>query len=145
MRAPRTTVALTGLLAALLVAGVPVAQAEEPDPCDTAAAEAAAAQAASSASVVAGPGYVVLDPGASGVVAPDGTFLPTGDLPEGTLVVVREPDGSLPGGISLAELEELLAAQARGDLAPIEEAGFSVPGTGAAGPPGAGSEPGADG
>lgn len=72
-------------------------------------------------------GYVILDP-TSAETAGSGVFYPTGDIPDGTLVVVRNDDGSLPGGLTVAQLELLIEAQARGDYAAIESFGFDVPG-----------------
>ena len=77
--------------------------------------------------LVKGDGYVIVDTKvARSVEAREGTFYPTGNIDKDTLVVIRDADGSLPGGISIAELEELLEAEAKGDYAAIEERGFVV-------------------
>ncbi|SDB84847.1 hypothetical protein SAMN05216410_0424 [Sanguibacter gelidistatuariae] len=97
-------------------------------------ASSAIAQADSSgvdgADLVKGPGYVIVGPhGSDAAATTHGDFYPTGDIDPDTLIVVRNDDGSLPGGISIAQLEQLLEAQAKGDYAAIEKAGFAVPRT----------------
>lgn len=59
-------------------------------------------------------GYLIID-SSDGVHTSNGTFYATGELDEGTLVVISEPDGSLPGGITEADLATLVAARRSGD------------------------------
>ena len=104
MRRSSTTSGAILVGAAMLVASSSFAQAAgtEPDP----------------GGLVTGPGYVIVGPGEPGPVETDA----------GTLVVVRNDDGSLPGGISIGELDELMQAQENGDYATIERYGFEVAG-----------------
>lgn len=115
MRASGKAAAALLVVAALLVAGGTGAQAED--------------RASDEPGLVRGEGFVIIDPGsAQSQVSAKGTFYPTGEVSPGTLVVIRNDDGSLPGDISVAELEELIAAQAEGDVHTIEAAGFTVVG-----------------
>lgn len=91
------------------------------------------ASAADPDSVPVTHGYVILDP-TSAETTDSGTFYPSGHIPDGTLVVIRNDDGSLPGGLTVAQLELLIEAQARGDYAAIESFGFDVSGGSVAAP-----------
>lgn len=53
--------------------------------------------------------------------SPDGSaFFPTGPLPAGTLLVIAEQDGSLPGGLALQALPGGTAQQAAATPPPVE-------------------------
>lgn len=74
-----------------------------------AAAPATAAPAASKPSAVSnsGDGYVIIN-AQEGVKGANGsTFYPTGPLGNDTLVVIAEPDGSLPNGLTESTLKAL--------------------------------------
>ena len=95
------------LIAGLMLMGSTPAMsapsATAPAPADTAASEAAAVQAADEA------GYLIVE-ASEGIPATGGaTFYPTGEIDDDTLVVFAEPDGSLPGGITEAQLSAIVA------------------------------------
>jgi hypothetical protein len=56
---------------------------------------------------IATSGYVIVQP--SDAISVDGnrTFYPTGPISDSTLVVIAEPDGSLPGGVTEAQLNNV--------------------------------------
>ena len=58
---------------------------------------------------IATSGYVIVHPSDGIIVDGDRTFYPTGPLSSDTLVVMAEPDGSLPGGITKAQLDHVVA------------------------------------
>ena len=58
-------------------------------------------------------GYIIVYPG-DAIASSDAVFLETGPISRDTLVVVAEPDGSLPGGMTEADVAELVA-QRRAD------------------------------
>lgn len=81
------------------------------------------------------PGYVIV--GAhEGQAVGDAVFYPTGPISDDTVVVIAEPDGSLPGGLTESTLQAL-AAEARDGKATqfgldsLGEGAFSVPDTAA--------------
>lgn len=56
-------------------------------------------------------GYIIVDP--QDAVAVDGrTFYPTGPISDETIVVIPDPDGSLPNGLTEATLKEFVAQRA---------------------------------
>jgi len=57
---------------------------------------------------IVGNGYVIVNP-ASAVAAKGATFYPTGPISSNTLVVIANPDGTLPGGITTVGLMSLVA------------------------------------
>ena len=60
---------------------------------------------ANTSSVVRGNGFIVVDPNGPGVVHQgDATFIPTGPLDANTRIVVKNDDGTLPGGQTLSGL-----------------------------------------
>ena len=62
---------------------------------------------------VHGDGYVLVNPASSTTKhLPDGkTFMPTGEISPETVVVVTDPDGSLPGEMTQAQLTTMVADQ----------------------------------
>lgn len=73
-------------------------------------------------------GYVIVDlsqaTSTNARTTNDGvTFYPTGPISEGTLVVIPQPDGSLPGGLTVAELNEKVA-QSKSHTALIDGSEF---------------------
>jgi hypothetical protein len=56
-------------------------------------------------------GYVIIDR-AKGVKKGDATFYPTGPISADTMVVITEPDGSLPNGLTVAQLDTIAAGRA---------------------------------
>lgn len=62
---------------------------------------------------VHGNGYVIVNPKSSATVhLPDGrTFMPTGEISPETLVVITDPDGSLPGSMTQTDLTTMVAEQ----------------------------------
>lgn len=82
--------------------------------------------------------YVIVDPhGKNAVETAEGTFMPiTGTIDASTLIVVVNPDGTLPGGLTTAEVATLAEARAAGDVATIESLGFSADGQALAAPTG---------
>lgn len=73
---------------------------------------AAQATAAVSTSETPTPGYYIIDR-ATAVQVGDATFYPLKNLPEGTITVMPDPDGSLP--VTTAQLDRIVAAKASGD------------------------------
>lgn len=80
-------------------------------------ATAAQATAGTSTPKPAAPGYFIINL-SSGVQVGNATFYPTGHLPEGTIAVVPEPDGSLPA--TRTQLDQIVAAKARGDAITVQ-------------------------
>lgn len=67
-------------------------------------------------------GYIIV--GHEDAIRADaGTFYPTGKISEDTLVVIANPDGSLPGGLTEASLQFAVsqrgAAEGRGTVLPL--------------------------
>ncbi len=54
-------------------------------------------------------GYIIVSSEDSVRGEDESVFFPTGPISEGTLVVVALPDGSLPGGLTVAKLDQLVA------------------------------------
>ncbi len=77
-----------------------------------------------SAKMVEGEGYVIVYP-QDALQSAQGTFFPTGDIDEDTVVVIAESDGSLPGGITERQLAEMIAARS---AATAERLGLGVTG-----------------
>ncbi len=73
-----------------------------------------------------GDGYVIVDPD-SGIPVGDSTFYPTGDLPDGTYVVIREADGRLPGGLSEKQLASLVRQERAGGAVQLSDGSVVVP------------------
>lgn len=89
---------------------------------DPAAVQAAAVQAADDA------GYLIVQ-ASDGVPAKGGaTFYPTGEIDDDTMVVFAEPDGSLPGGITEAQLSAILAQGDSISAAGADSLGFILEG-----------------
>ncbi len=72
-------------------------------------------------------GYVIVE-ASQGITTEDGaTFYPTGPIRSDTLIVIAEPDGSLPDGLTEAKLSEIVAQQrAQQRPAATERLGFTV-------------------
>ena len=108
-------------MAALIVTSGAAAQA------DTFAPTEAHADDLDNQGLIKGHGYVIIDTRtAESQVSERGTFYPTGEIEPDTLVIIREDDGSLPGGLDIAGVERMIEAEAAGDLMAIESEGFSV-------------------
>jgi hypothetical protein len=60
------------------------------------------------AGLTVGAGYVIVNP-ASAVTNGDSTFYPTGKIGSDTLIVIPNPDGSLPGGLTRATMPAFVA------------------------------------
>ncbi len=58
-------------------------------------------------------GYIIVPPSDSFEYG-DGTMYPTGPISADTLVVIQNPDGSLPGGLTESTLAETVAAKRQG-------------------------------
>ena len=92
-------------------------------------ATAAASSAAPSrpAPKPAAPDYVILDPnGPDAVTTAEGVFMPMGPIDKDTLIVVENPDGSLPGGMSMSDVAALARARAAGDVAAMTSLAFDA-------------------
>lgn len=61
--------------------------------------------------------YVILDVTDS-IETQDGQFYPTGDLPPDALIVFRDADGNLPGGLTEEGLARLMEMKAQGLIGP---------------------------
>lgn len=61
--------------------------------------------------------YVILDV-ADSIETEDDQFYPTGDLPPDALIVFRDADGNLPGGLTEAGLAKLMEMEAQGLIVP---------------------------
>lgn len=72
--------------------------------------------------LASGPKLFVVDPSASGVTkTSDGsTFYPTGDIPDDTTIVIPNSDGSLPGGLTLRQIQDQVAQVRAAADAPIQ-------------------------
>lgn len=64
------------------------------------------------------PAYVIVGPD-DAVQVGSATFYPTGPIDDDTLVVILDDHGNLPGGISVAQLDRIVAARAAGDEAAL--------------------------
>ncbi|TDN91774.1 hypothetical protein EV279_1279 [Microbacterium sp. BK668] len=63
-------------------------------------------------------GYVIVNR-ARGVVRGDATFYPTGPISADTMVVITEPDGSLPNGLTVAKLDAIASERAAASTSSI--------------------------
>jgi hypothetical protein len=78
------------------------------------------------------PGYVIVDV-SSAVQVGDRVFYPTGPIDADTVVVIPGPDGSLPGGMTEAQLAAVVAHQII-PISPYTVTGWAAPGGGGYGP-----------
>ena len=60
-------------------------------------------------------GYIVVGP-SDAQVAGDATFYPTGPISDDTLVVIKDSDGNLPGGLTTSDLQTLVQQKRAGTL-----------------------------
>lgn len=90
------------------------------------AGPATAATSSAKPLTTVGDGYVVANPAAGVKIDSSTTFYPTGPLDSGTVVVIPNADGSLPGGLTTTKLKALFAATKAQGPAQAEALGFSV-------------------
>lgn len=67
---------------------------------------AGASAAPDMASAHSAPGYLIVDP-SQAVSTTEGLFYPTGPIDDSTLVMIPNPDGSLPGGLTSQKLDAM--------------------------------------
>ncbi|QIS44400.1 hypothetical protein [Clavibacter capsici] len=72
---------------------------------------AGASAAPDMASAHSAPGYLIVDP-SQAVSTAEGLFYPTGPIDDSTLVVIPNPDGSLPGGLTREKLDAMTSRTA---------------------------------
>lgn len=109
-------VGFAALVASVLV-GAQSAQADSgPEPGDS-SAQASASWAAKDPVAVAkaadAAGYIIV-PAADSFTYDGGTMYPTGPISPDTLVVIQNPDGSLPAGLTTSALNSAVAAKRAG-------------------------------
>lgn len=92
----------TLLLAPVVVAGLIVGQVP------------AAAEASPGAVTAPREGGYVLTNVADAQVTPEGVFYPTGKISASTIVIITNPDGSLPNGLTSAKLHSMYGEEVRG-------------------------------
>ena len=71
-------------------------------------------------------GYIVV-PASDSFPYEGGTMYPTGPISEDTLVVIQNPDGSLPGGLTKSSLEAHVAAVRSGQVVASKTEGQATP------------------
>ena len=73
-------------------------------------------------------GYVIVDLDEATTTSDGATFYPTGEISDDTIVVIPEADGSLPGDLTIPELEDLVE-QARSNPSLDETSSLVLPET----------------